>query len=155
MKSFDELGITHGEHASMVQVRNLFASGTIMHSPTNVELPSGSAFYMGSACFRVSLEEASSGALMCIGGWIKAFELGIVDVHAPYETLVAEEHERAIIAFVADAEGGLHRLFHPDISWSRITPAVVARAIDAFLEQGSVDWDAIATAAGQPALILH
>lgn len=147
MKTFDELGLTEREHANMLQVRDLFARGAIEHSPSNVELPAGSVFYMGHACFRLDLDETRSGALMCIGGWIKAFDLGLVDVEEPYATRVAEADERAIAEFVSEAEGGLHSLLHPDVPWSAITPSVVARAIDTFLTHGVVDWRAVTGAA--------
>jgi hypothetical protein len=151
MMTFDELGLTEREHASMLQVRNLFACGAIEHSPSNVELPAGSVFYMGHACFRLDLEEASSGALMCIGGWIKAFDLGLVDAEQPYATRVDQTDERAIADFVSEAEGGLRTLLHPDVPWAAITPPVVFRAIDTFLKNGVVDWKALTGAAGTPA----
>lgn len=140
MKTHDELGLTEGEHASMIEIRDLFLNDAIEHSPTNVELPRGSAFYMGHACFRTSIDETSSGALMCIGGWIKAFDLGLVDVHDTYETEVTDEHVGVISDFVSEAEGEICRLFNPDIPWRLITPRVAAMAIDAFLANGSVNW---------------
>lgn len=143
MKTHLELCISESEFASMIQVRDLFASGAIEHSPSNFELPRGSVFYMGYSCFRSSDEETACGALMCIGGWIKAFDLGIVDVDDPYETMVTAAHEQAISAFVCEAEGGLQDFLRPDVPWAGITPAAVALAIDAFLETGLVDWKAI------------
>lgn len=143
MKTFDELGLTEGEHVSMIQVRDLFARGAIEHSPSNFELPRGSVFYMGYSCFRSSDEETACGALMCIGGWIKAFDLGIVNADDPYETLVTAAHEQAISTFVCEAEGGLHDFLRPDVPWAGITPPAVALAIDAFLATGLVDWRSI------------
>jgi hypothetical protein len=140
MKTHHDLGLTEGEHASMIQVRDLFASGAIEHSPSNFELPRGSVFYMGRSCFRVSDDDLSSGALMCIGGWIKAFDLGVVDTDDTYETVVTDAQQDAICDFVGDAQGELHALFNPNTEWKHITPPIVALAIDSFLMTGSVDW---------------
>ncbi|MBW4656632.1 MAG: hypothetical protein KME20_26850 [Kaiparowitsia implicata GSE-PSE-MK54-09C] len=143
MKTHHELALTEREHASMIQVRDLFASGAIEHSPTNVELPSGSVFYMGSPCFRCDLGEPSSGALMCIGGWFKAYDLGIVDADDTYETLVTEAASDVICDFVSEAEGELCELFNPAIGWAAVTPAVAALAIDGFLKTGKVNWPSV------------
>src|SRR6478736_4425259 len=110
MKTHNELGLTEREFATMIKVRDLFASGAIEHSPTNFELPRGSVFYMGSPCFRSDLNEASCGALMCIGGWIKAFDLGLVDAEDPYETVVTAAQADLICDYVSDATGGLDSL---------------------------------------------
>jgi len=143
MKQHFELGLTEGEFASMIAVRDLLARGAIDHYPSAVELPRGSVLYAGSSCFRVDHSEEACGALMCFGGWIKAYDLGLVDVDDPYETTVNEAQEAVIAAFVADAEGELHHFLNPDVPWAGITPAAVASAIDSFALTGHVDWKAI------------
>lgn len=139
MKTHLELGLTEGEFASMIQVRDLLARDAIEHYPSVVELPSGSVLYMGATCFRVDLDEVASGALMCVGGWIKAFDLGIVDADDPYETVVTAAQEDVIADFVSNAEGALYELFNPAGGWASYTPAVAARALDHFLTTGTVD----------------
>lgn len=80
---------------------------------------------------------------MCIGGWIKAFDLGLVDAEDPYETVVTAAQADLICDYVSQATGGLDSLFFPDIIWDGINGDVAAAAITTFLETGAVSWASI------------
>lgn len=124
------LKITAGEHRALLEVRNLFANGTIKHDPdSDVDHPDG--FNMNYAS-----KESKCGTTCCIGGWVW-------HVMSRDRTTISPTAGRYVDSGHADT---LKHLYYPDLdaiddmSYDDITPGAALVAIDQFLTTGEVDW---------------
>jgi len=151
MKTATELGITKAELANLIKVRDLLASNAI-EKGTRFSEDKSDAFNMGYSC---SSKDVACGSIMCIGGWMRTFELGLKpNGYGVYA--ISGSHADDITAYVDNAQGKpIGSLFWPmdeygdvRLDLTSITPAEAVVAIDNFLRTGNPDWD---NAAPRPA----
>jgi hypothetical protein len=143
MIELSKLGISPSEYGNLIKVRDMLAASVIPHNLDQGKAP-GDSFNMYAACRK----EHNCGTAMCIGGWIRLFELDLAADEKGVYT-ISEAHQRDISGYVHDRGGPIRELFWPKTNrdyflspseMRRITPAQAVKAIDNFLHTGKPYW---------------
>jgi hypothetical protein len=125
--------ISPAEHAAILEVRELFATGAFHHDP-DCEADKPNGFNMEYPAW-----EDECGTTCCIGGWM--WKVMSRDW--------AVSHSTAGAYVKAQRKGSLGPLFFPvfesddlqDCDYSYITPGAALKAIDSYLATGNPNWD--------------
>jgi len=138
------LGITETEHAAMLEVRELFASGKLYHDK-GCELMKPNGFNMN-----VCVDQDGCGTTCCIGGWM--YLVMVRDGAAPCKSAheyVALKRSRALAPLffpftdhnrrdLVDENGQSY-----DFPYEEMPPAFGLAAMDNFLATGDPNWPAV------------
>lgn len=130
---YSSLDITRDEYIALGKVYQVLSAMPDDHSITMARDHGPTTFDMNYTC-----AETECGTAMCIGGHVKFFMLGDVNVrnHATVITNYVHDHR-------SDA---LYKLYFPQdihISWDYITRPMAIEAIDNFMRTGDPSWPTI------------
>lgn len=145
--SAEELGIQEWERNSLIELITVLP--TLAHAdtldvwPTNMNME-GEHLKPNFNLNITATTEYECGAVCCIGGWVRAFHLGV----RMAETVVLSSGQvHDIDGYVTCIQGPLRDLYFPEIVedayWDQITPEMAATVIDTFLQTGIADYAAV------------
>lgn len=150
MKTAEELGITQKELRNLIRVRNMLKHRRVGKAEDAYATQENDAFNMERTCSNFSnrYKDHNCGTIMCIGGWMKAFELNL-SKDATGNLIIDQESAGIIHRYVKTAQGNLRNLFYPNrgghtlSTFNPVTRKHAVAAIDNFLEHGEPRWEKI------------
>lgn len=145
LKTSAKLGITPWERKSLIAVRNMLATrAKPVKRPSTFRVPAGLTgveTVQPKFSMDYPIAQFECGTALCIGGWVRLFQLK--KGRLPHLVEIDSAEIRSIQAYVdSGCSPALRPLYYPMAlrDWNKITPRAAARAITRFLQGRGVDW---------------
>lgn len=146
MKTHTELGLTESELVNLKKVRDLLSSNAIEKGSRGTE-DEKDVFNMAYSC---SQKDHSCGSILCIGGWLKLFELDLKPDDLGIYAISDGDQDRISDYVDAAQAKPIGDLFWPSDEYGEvrddinsITAHQAVRAIDNFLRTGKPNWSVV------------